>query len=139
MADNLTAEQRARNMSNIRSHHSKPEKLVRSLLHRLGYRFRLHSRSLPGNPDIVLPKYSAAILVHGCFWHRHPGCRGCTTPKTNLDYWLPKLEGNAERDKRHKKALAELGWKVLIVWECEIRNRERLKRKLLRFLKSSAS
>ena len=124
-------------MSRIRGKNTRPEIAVRSTLHRLGYRFRLHVASLPGKPDIVMRKYMSVIFVHGCFWHRHGGCKRCTTPRTNIDYWLPKLEGNAKRDKLHKIALAKLGWRVLVIWECELRNSANVELKLLRFLKSN--
>jgi DNA mismatch endonuclease (patch repair protein) len=105
-------------MSRIPGKNTKPEIIVRSLLHRLGYRFRLHDRKLPGCPDIVLPKYKTVIFVHGCFWHRHKGCKNCTTPTNRREWWLTKLNGNAERDKRHRRALRKLGWNAIVVWEC---------------------
>lgn len=120
--DRLSEERRSWNMSRIRGKDTTPEKAVRSLLHRLGYRFRLHVRNLPGCPDIVLPKYKTVIFVHGCFWHRHRGCKNCTTPTNRREFWVNKLEGNAARDKKHQRALRKLGWKVLIVWECETEN-----------------
>jgi DNA mismatch endonuclease Vsr len=119
-------------MSRIRGRDTTPEMTVRSLLHRMGYRFRLHVRiPVPPDtlreqpktfwvrPDLVLPKHQTAIFVHGCFWHRHRGCKNCTTPTTRREWWLAKLNGNAARDKRHQAALKKLGWKVLVVWECE--------------------
>nr|WP_249483059.1 DNA mismatch endonuclease Vsr [Pseudomonas sp. HS6] len=113
---------------------TRPEILVRSLLHQLGFRFRLHQKSLPGTPDIVLPKYHTVVFVHGCFWHRHPACRYASTPKTRQDYWLPKFEANVMRDARKEAQLHELGWRVLVVWECETRAvsdlRDRLKQEL---------
>lgn len=138
MSDTVSKEQRSRNMSRIRGRDTRPEMIIRSTLHQLGFRFRLHVKSLPGKPDIAFPKHHKVIFVHGCFWHRHQGCKRCTTPTTNTDYWIPKLAGNAERDKLHKRALAKLGWKVLVVWECEIRDLSKLERKVLRFLKTSA-
>jgi DNA mismatch endonuclease (patch repair protein) len=119
MKDTLTKARRSWNMSRIRGKHTAPEMVVRSLLHRLGYRFRLHSKSLPGRPDIVLPKYKTVVFVHGCFWHRHRGCRNCTTPTNNRKFWVKKLEGNAARDKVHRRVLRRLGWRLLVVWECE--------------------
>jgi DNA mismatch endonuclease (patch repair protein) len=98
MRDRLTKERRSWNMSRIRGKDTTPEKLVRSVLHKLGYRFRLHGKKLPGRPDIVLAKHKTVIFVHGCFWHRHRGCKNCTTPTTNRDFWVEKLEGNAVRD-----------------------------------------
>jgi DNA mismatch endonuclease (patch repair protein) len=103
-------------MSRIRGKDTTPEKIVRSLLHRAGYRFRLHVRSLPGNPDIVLPRHRTAIFVHGCFWHRHHGCRNCTTPTNRREWWLAKLNGNAARDKLRQAALRKLGWRVMDWW-----------------------
>jgi DNA mismatch endonuclease (patch repair protein) len=117
--DKLTKARRSWNMSRIRGKDTGPERIVRSLLHRMGYRFRLHVRGLPGKPDVVLPKYRTVILVHGCFWHRHRRCKNCTTPTNRREFWISKLEGNAERDRRHVRALRTLGWRVLVVWECE--------------------
>lgn len=120
MRDRLTKERRSWNMSQIRGKNTKPEVLVRSMLHRMGLRFRIHARGLPGRPDIVLPKYTAVVFVHGCFWHRHRGCKNCTIPTHNRGFWLKKLEGNAKRDVANQHALAQLGWRVIIVWECEV-------------------
>ena len=109
-------------MGRIRNRNTKPELVVRSLLHRLGYRFTINgplNKKLPGRPDIVLPKHRTAIFVHGCFWHRHEGCRGTTTPKTRTEWWLNKLGSNAQRDKNNQTALNAAGWNVLVVWECE--------------------
>lgn len=102
----------------------------RKLLHALGLRFRLHRRDLPGSPDIVLPGYRKVIFVHGCFWHRHLGCRYATTPKTRQDYWVPKFAANVERDARKQAQLEELGWHVLVVWECETKTKDALGRRL---------
>jgi DNA mismatch endonuclease (patch repair protein) len=120
MTDHITKDRRSWNMSRIRSRHTKPELIIRSLLHRAGYRFRLNYRKLPGKPDIVLPKYKAAIFVHGCFWHRHENCSRATTPNTNREYWLKKFEKNVKRDKERRKEIRDLGWKVIVVWECEV-------------------
>ncbi|MCX6928266.1 MAG: very short patch repair endonuclease [Verrucomicrobia bacterium] len=117
--DRLSKERRSWNMSRIRGKDTGPERVVRTLLHRMGYRFRLHGRKLPGQPDIVLPKYRTVVFVHGCFWHRHRGCRNCTTPTNRRAWWVKKLEGNAARDKVHARALRKLGWRVVVVWECE--------------------
>jgi DNA mismatch endonuclease (patch repair protein) len=106
-------------MSRIRSENTRPEKVVRSLLHSIGYRFSLHRRDLPGKPDIVLPKYKTVIFVHGCFWHRHQGCKNTTTPKTNAEFWGKKFSENIARDRKKKSNLEDLGWNVVIVWECE--------------------
>ena len=130
MADNLTAEQRKKNMTAIKSRHTKPEIIVRSLLHRLGFRFRLHDKKLPGKPDIILPKYKTVIFVHGCFWHQHKGCKRSTIPKSNTDYWIPKLTGNVKRDVQHKADLKKIGWNVATVWECETKDADKLEKKL---------
>ena len=126
MADALTKQRRSWNMSRIRGKDTTPEKRVRSLLHRMGYRFRLHDKKLPGSPDIVLTKYKTVVFVHGCFWHRHRGCRNCTTPTSNRAFWVKKLQGNAVRDKVHQRRLRALGWSSLIVWECETERPEKL-------------
>lgn len=107
--------------------HSKPELLVRSALHRLGYRFSLHRNDLPGTPDIVLPKHRVVIFVHGCFWHRHPGCRLSSTPRTRAEFWQTKFDRNVERDAAAISALEALGWRVIVVWECETRQVEPLR------------
>lgn len=112
---------RRKMMAGFRSKDTKPEMLVRRALHRLGYRFRLHRRNLPGKPDIVLPKHRTAILVHGCFWHQHAGCRDARMPRTRQDYWTEKFRRNLERDRGTEAALRELGWKVYVIWECEAR------------------
>ncbi len=117
-------------MRRVRSTNTTTEKKVRSLLHRLGFRFRLHRRDLPGKPDIVLRKYSTVVFVHGCFWHRHPGCPRTTIPATRQDYWLPKFEKTVDRDRRNLRKLHQLGWNVVVVWECELRNDEELRDKL---------
>ncbi|MEX5574207.1 DNA mismatch endonuclease Vsr [Pseudomonas lijiangensis] len=103
----------------IKREHTQPELVVRRLLHRMGLRFRLHSKSLPGSPDVVLPKRRTVVFVHGCYWHRHPGCRYASMPKTRQDFWLPKFTSNVERDSRKAEQLRELGWRVVVVWECE--------------------
>ncbi len=108
-------------MSRIKNRNTRPELAVRSLLHRMGYRFRLHRTDLPGKPDIVLARYKTAIFVHGCFWHRHKDCRFAYTPKSRVDFWLKKLESNVTRDQLVKVDLVRLGWRVITVWECELR------------------
>lgn len=157
--DRLTQAQRSWNMSRIRSKDTKPEKIVRSLLHRMGYRFRLHMKipipfegtnsvcpqqrgksrtrvTRPSGPirhvrpDIVLRKHKTAIFVHGCFWHRHRHCRNCTTPTHRREWWLAKFSGNTVRDRRNQSALRKLGWRVIVIWECELRKPDRLERKL---------
>nr|WP_259754017.1 DNA mismatch endonuclease Vsr [Pseudomonas sp. GCEP-101] len=122
----------SRRMRAVRREHTTPELVVRRVLHAAGWRFRLHKRSLPGSPDIVLRKHGVAIFVHGCFWHRHPECRYASIPKTRQEYWLPKFAANVERDARKKVELEELGWKVLVVWECETRNLAALEERLRR-------
>lgn len=109
-------------MKRIRSKDTAPEMKVRSFLHSRGIRFRLHSKKLPGHPDLVLRKYKTVVFVHGCFWHQHkaPSCKRGSAPKSNLDYWLPKLQKTAERDKQHQRLLNKLGWHVLVIWECQI-------------------
>ena len=124
----------SRTMRAIQKTNTKPELSVRRLLHASGFRFRLHCRELPGSPDIVLPKYRSVILVHGCFWHQHPGCRLAKQPHTRTTYWLPKLARNVERDVQVMSALRELGWRTLIVWECEISDQGNLRTRLRRFL-----
>jgi DNA mismatch endonuclease (patch repair protein) len=127
--------QRSRNMAAIRSRNTKPECIVRSALHRMGYRFRLHVRSLAGCPDIVMPKHQAVVFVHGCFWHGH-GCRvGRRTPKTNRTYWLAKRERNRSRHETARKRLRRAGWRVLTIWECQTRDVELLKSRLRGFLR----
>jgi DNA mismatch endonuclease (patch repair protein) len=117
--DTLSRERRSWNMSRIRGRDTRPEKIVRSALHRMGFRFRLHRRGLPGSPDIVLPRHRVAIFVHGCFWHRHPRCRFAYTPKSRLEFWSRKFEENKARDRRARRALRRQGWRVLTVWECQ--------------------
>lgn len=120
--DSLTPAERSERMSRIKDRNTKPELIVRSLIHRMGYRYRLHGKELPGRPDLVFTKRRKVIFVHGCFWHRHEGCRLARLPKSRLDFWRPKLEANAERDKEVERRLTELGWKVLTVWECEVKD-----------------
>jgi DNA mismatch endonuclease (patch repair protein) len=121
MTDTLTPDRRSWNMSRIRGKDTRPELALRSLLHRSGYRFRLHDRSLPGRPDIVMPKYRTAIFVNGCFWHRHQDCRLAYTPGSRTEFWAGKFAATVERDSRNAEALKRLGWKVITVWECELR------------------
>lgn len=111
-------------MRAIKSKNTSPEKRVRSSAHRLGLRFRLHRRDLPGSPDLLFPGRKTALFVHGCFWHRHENCPETTTPKTNTDYWSRKFQRNMERDRENRKKLEEEGWKVLVIWECETKTRE---------------
>ena len=117
--DNLAREHRSWNMSRIRSKDTKPEIHVRSMLHRMGFRFRLHRKDLPGKPDIVLPRLNTVIFVHGCYWHRHSGCKFAYEPKSRVEFWTAKFRDNVERDKRNQEALSALGWRVLVIWECQ--------------------
>ena len=128
------SEQRSRNMSAIKSKNTKPEIIVRKLLHSKGYRFRLHKKDLPGSPDIVLPKYKTVIFVHGCFWHRHQNCKYASNPKTRREFWEKKFKENIERDKKTQEKLQNLGWKTKIVWECEIKKQDKLIKKIEDFL-----
>ena len=126
MLRRYSIEQRRQMMARIRSRDTYPEKVVRSLLHRMGFRFRLHRKDLPGRPDIVLPRHKKVILIHGCFWHWHRGCRLFRMPKFNKEYWLPKMRGNCRRDKKNYNRLRKLGFKYLVVWECQTRDCEKL-------------
>jgi DNA mismatch endonuclease, patch repair protein len=134
MVDVLTQKQRSFNMAQIRAKGTKPEMIVRKLVHRLGFRFRLHRRDLPGIPDLVFPSQKKAIFVHGCFWHMHKCKYGKVTPQTNKEFWQTKRQGNVARDKRNQKALKKLGWKILIVWECQLKDLPKLKSNLTNFL-----
>lgn len=120
MVDTLTPTQRSERMSRIRSRDTKPEIALRKALHSLGFRFRVRKTGLPGKPDLVLAKYRCVIFVHGCFWHRHPGCKVATTPKSNTEFWVEKFTRNVDRDKRVQKQLEEDGWHVITVWECDV-------------------
>ncbi|NJO36914.1 MAG: DNA mismatch endonuclease Vsr [Rhizobiales bacterium] len=119
--DFLTPAERSERMARVRGKHTAPELIVRRLLHGMGYRYRLHRRELPGSPDIVFPSRKKSIFVHGCFWHRHAGCRLTTMPRTHADFWQAKFASNIARDRRNVKALEELGWIALVVWQCETR------------------
>jgi DNA mismatch endonuclease, patch repair protein len=136
MADKITSSRRSQNMAAIRATDTKPELVVRRLIHSLGYRYRLHAKDLPGKPDIVFRSRRKIIFVHGCFWHLHSraDCLDARLPKTNTGYWTPKLEKNVERDGKHFRSLAELGWHVLIVWDCETKNHDNLRQRLTAFL-----
>lgn len=133
--DILTKEKRSWLMSRIRGSDTHPELVVRSTLHGMGYRFRLHRKNLPGKPDIVLPKLKTVVLVHGCFWHRHEGCRFAYQPGSRQEFWQKKFARNVERDKEVRKKLQFLGWRVLVVWECQTRSVETLSRCLLKTLR----
>jgi DNA mismatch endonuclease (patch repair protein) len=114
-------------MSKIRGKNTKPEMVVRSLCHQMGFRFRLHRKDLPGTPDLVFPKYRLCMFVHGCFWHRHPECKYAYMPKSRVDFWLTKFTKNVERDLNAQQALINLGWRVVTVWECHTKNRDLLR------------
>jgi len=137
MTDSISKKHRSWNMSRIKSVNTKPEVIVRSILFKLGFRFRLNGKvskkysakgKLPGKPDIVLAKYKTVIFVHGCFWHHHQGCKRATWPKSNKEYWIPKIENNIIRDKENIKKIEKLGWKIYIIWECEINGNKLMKR-----------
>lgn len=132
--DTLSRAERSEVMARVRSKDTKPEVQVRRLVHSLGYRFRLHCTDLPGHPDIVFRGIRKVIFVNGCFWHRHAGCALARLPKSRLDFWLPKLENNRKRDQRVRRALYRDGWKVMIIWECQVKNTERLEKRIRRFL-----
>ena len=118
--DRISREHRSWNMSRIKSGNTKPEIVVRSLLHNMGYRFRLHRKDLPGKPDIALPRYNSVIFVHGCFWHRHKECKNASNPKTKKTFWREKFKANVNRDRKVQKELKSMGWRILIIWECEL-------------------
>lgn len=128
--DRLTKQHRSWNMSRIRGRDTSPELAVRTLLHRLGFRFRLHRRSLPGRPDIVLPRFRTVVFVHGCFWHRHKNCQFAYIPKSRRDFWSAKFRDNLRRDAEVTQELAIAGWHVLVVWECELRDVPKLSERL---------
>ena len=133
--DSLSKERRSWNMSRIKGKDTKPELIVRSLLHRMGYRFRLHRKDLPGKPDIVLPKYKTVVFVHGCFWHRHNGCKYAYSPKSRKSFWQKKFQGNIERDKLNQAKVKKAGWQVIVIWECQIKKLKALQKKVEKMLK----
>lgn len=139
--DTLTPSERSERMSRVRSKDTKPELAVRKLVHQLGFRYRLHGDRLPGKPDLVFGPRRKVIFVHGCFWHRHPkrGCPLARLPKSRLDFWAPKLEKNRERDKQKQAELRRLGWRVLVIWECELKNTDKLKSRIMDFLNREAA
>jgi len=132
--DVFSKDKRSRIMSRIGGKDTKPELIVRSLLHRMGHRFRIHRTDLPGNPDITLPKHKKVIFVHGCFWHGHIGCPRAKRPSTNEEFWQKKLDKNIQRDGENTARLVALGWTVLVIWQCEVKNLPKLKRKIENFL-----
>ena len=129
--DNLTPDQRKKNMQHIRSDNTKIETILRKALWDKGYRYRKNYKELPGKPDIVLPKYKTVIFVNGCFWHQHPGCKSAALPETNRDYWKAKLQRNVERDAVQIRQLEEMGWYVIVLWECEISSKSKRKERLI--------
>jgi DNA mismatch endonuclease (patch repair protein) len=137
--DKLDPTRRSENMRRIRSKDMKPELVVRSLVHQLGFRFRLHRRELPGSPDLVFPRHRKIVFVHGCFWHQHSGCREGRVPNTRKEYWEPKLSRNRERDQTSLAALSQSGWSTLVVWECETKDTEALASRLRAFLGPATS
>jgi DNA mismatch endonuclease, patch repair protein len=134
--DRLTKKRRSEIMSRIRSKNTKPEMIVRSLIHRLGYRYRLHYEKLPGKPDLAFASRKKVIFVNGCFWHGHEKCPKGKLPKSNLDFWEPKIAKNKKRDEVKKNKIEDLGWRVLTIWQCEIKNLENIENKILNFLNS---
>jgi len=133
MADIFSTEKRSIIMSRIHGYDTTPELIVRSIVHRMGYRFRVHQDKLPGNPDIVLHKLKKVIFIHGCFWHGHKNCPRSKRPTSNIPFWTNKLDNNLQRDKKKLRELKSLGWKYLIIWQCQIKNNEHLKIKIRRF------
>ncbi|MFN7309416.1 MAG: very short patch repair endonuclease [bacterium] len=134
--DTVSPQQRSSNMSAVRNRNTVPERTVRSLLHRMGLRFRLHQSQLPGSPDIVLKRHNTALFVHGCFWHGHTCPRGMP-PSTRVDFWLPKLARNRERDEARVRLLRRMGWRVMTVWECETKDEAKLVRRLARWFRQA--
>lgn len=132
--DVFSKEKRSRVMSRISGKDTKPELQVRSLLHGMGYRFRLWRKDLPGNPDIILPRHKKLIFVHGCFWHGHEGCPRSKRPNTNVEFWNKKIDGNMKRDKHNIRKLEDSGWMTLTLWTCEIKNQQVLENRLTAFL-----
>lgn len=132
--DTLSPQERSERMSRVRNKDTKPEMRVRRLIHSMGYRYRLHYGKLPGRPDMVFPERKKVIFVHGCFWHRHEGCPRCRLPKSRLDFWVPKLEKNRSRDIEKQARLRELGWDVLVIWECEVEEAAGVPGRIMSFL-----
>lgn len=138
MVDRLTSEHRSWNMSRIRSSGTKPEVEVRRILHSLGLRFRLNTGlKMVGKPDVVLPKHRTVVFVHGCFWHRHRGCLGATMPATRTEFWEEKFRRNCARDRKVRRELTAQGWRVVTVWSCELKNEDKLRRRLARWVNAS--
>ena len=135
MTDIVDTKRRSKLMAGVRNRDTTPELAVRRIAHRMGLRFRLHRTDLPGRPDLVLPKHRLAVFVHGCFWHRHEGCRHASTPKSRIAFWTEKFAANVERDARQEAALRTLGWRVLVIWQCETRDEAAVERKLAELLR----
>ena len=135
MTDIVDSRRRSELMAGIRGHDTAPELAVRRIAHRMGLRFRLHRKDLPGRPDLVLPKHRLAVLVHGCFWHRHEDCRYAYTPKSRVVFWTEKFAQNIARDRDNEQALRNLGWRVLVIWECETRDEESIEQRLAEFIR----
>ena len=136
--DTVTRQRRSEIMSRIRSSGTRPEMAVRRLVHGMGYRYRLHDHRLPGRPDLVFAPRQRVIFVHGCFWHRHPGCRLARTPKSRVDFWRPKLDGNRQRDLLKQRELANLGWRSLVIWECQLADLDSVAERVTAFLDDHA-
>jgi len=134
MVDNLSQEQRSLNMASIRSKDTEPEQIVRSFLHKRGFRFKLYNDTLPGKPDITLAKFDTVVFVNGCFWHCHSGCKRATIPKSNRRYWKSKLENNVKQLDNNKRRLRRLGWKVIEIWECEIKDQKKIEKRFVKLL-----
>ena len=135
MTDIVNAARRSEIMSRIKGRNTKPELIVRRIAHGLGFRFRLHRGDLPGSPDMVFPRYRTVVFVHGCFWHRHHGCRYAYRPKSRIQFWTKKFEENVARDTRNEMALRDLGWRVLVIWECETKDKAAIRAQLLAHLR----
>jgi DNA mismatch endonuclease, patch repair protein len=134
--DSVGPERRSEIMGLVLAKNTRPEIAVRKLLHKLGYRFRLHRKDLPGNPDIVLARWRTAVFIHGCFWHRHEGCPNTRTPKSKIDFWTSKFDENIRRDRSVRERLEALGWRVLVIWECELKDPAALAERIRRFFES---
>lgn len=132
--DIVDAQTRSRMMSGIKGRDTVPEVVVRRVAHRMGFRFRLYRKDLPGRPDLVFPRYRAVVFVHGCFWHRHEGCRYAYTPRTRVRFWMGKFSDNVARDRRTAQALVTLGWRIMVIWECETRNEAVVRERLREYL-----
>lgn len=139
MTDTMSPDERSIRMALVRSINTKPEMIVRKLVHGMGYRYRLHCRDLPGTPDLVFRSRRAIIFIHGCFWHQHSGCSLARMPKSRVPFWKAKLEGNNERDARKLAELKAMGWRVLVIWECELKNIKTLTRRVKCFIEEGAA